>query len=128
MMKLQGLNKYLIYIVLVGFSSAIWATPYPNPLPGILDGDIDGTGFFNPGDVNTSLEIYDLAEVFETGYEFGFCFGGGNQNSDTSLLNAIFGAEDFTNFNPLVTTLALAHPQYLLQFKPGIPQWALPVT
>ena len=76
MIKLQELNKYLIHIV--GFSSAIWATPYPNPLPGILDGDIDGTGFFNPGGVNTSL--------------------------------------------------ALAHPQHLLQFKPGITQWALPVT
>ena len=70
MTKLQGLNKYLIHIVLVGFSGTIWATPCP--LPGLLDGDIDGTGFFNPADVNASL--------------------------------------------------ALAHPQYLLQFRPGIRQ------
>ena len=72
MTKLQGLNKYLIHIVLLGFSGTIWAAPCPNPPPGILDGDIDGTGFFNPADVNASL--------------------------------------------------ALAHPRYLLQFKPGILQ------
>ena len=91
-MKLQGFKKYLLVLLLLGFSGSGWAALYPNPFPGILGDDIDGTGLFIPGDFTLSLEVYDPLELTTAGifgFEFGFYYG-----SDPLVLTPIFDVLD----------------------------------
>jgi hypothetical protein len=54
-MKAQRIKRYLIVILLLGFSGSGGATPYPNPFPGIWSDDVDGKGRFNPGNLTLTV-------------------------------------------------------------------------
>ena len=60
-MKAQRIKRYLIVILLLGFSGSGSATPCPNPFPGIWSDDIDGNGQLQGAtDVDVNGTFYDL--------------------------------------------------------------------
>ena len=67
-MKAQRIKRYLIVLLLLGFSGSGGAAPYPNPFPGIWGDDIDGNGLFNPGNLTFSAEIFALPEIISSGF------------------------------------------------------------
>ncbi len=68
------------------FAQAAAAIPFPNPAPGTIDPDIDGTGYFQPSTTILGIEIHDGGD---TVFEFGF-FEKGNSGT----LVPIFEASD----------------------------------
>ena len=80
-MKLQGFKKYLVVLLLLGFSGSSWAVIYTLPAtltpPSWVDevgDDINGTGLFTPGASILTFELFDLGEETPLipGIEFGY--------------------------------------------------------
>lgn len=78
----------------LGATSAL-AAPFPNPAPGTLAEDIDGTGYFTVGGVGTAT--FELLDAFDSISTFGFYSA-----FDPFTLIPIFEAGDATGESALI--------------------------
>ncbi len=113
-MILTRLKHFLLAgVVLSGFSSAGWAA-FTNPLPALLQDDIDGDGLYFHGNQAFSIENFDYSDlpgIGAPGSEFGFYYAGASD-----VLIPIFSADD-------TTPVALTSIQRALidfDFDPGV--------
>jgi hypothetical protein len=75
------------------------ALPFPNPDPGSLNDDLDGSGYFNTGSIGSlSVELFDLGDTVAS---FGF-FGQGAPGT----LIPIFEASDLTGEGAIIDFVA----------------------
>lgn len=113
-MKLQGFKKYLVVLLLLGFSGSSWAVIYELPAtltpPSWVTGvgaDIPGTGLFTPGASILTFELFDLGEEtpFISGIEFGYysASDAADRSLEASDLKTIFPANDTANGPKTVT-------------------------
>ncbi len=80
---------------LMMFAGTAAAIPFPNPDPGSLLDDLDGSGYFTPGNTGSlSIELFDLGDSVAS---FGF-FGQGTPGN----LIPIFEAGDLTGESAII--------------------------
>ena len=107
-MKLQGFKKYLVVLLLLGFSGSSWAVIYTLPAtltpPSWVDevgDDINGTGLFTPGASILTFELFDLGEETPLipGIEFGYysASDAADGSLEASDLNTIFAHDNSAN-------------------------------